>query len=155
VVITLTISARPGEESAPPRAPIITAEPQPVESPTGQVLPTPRPTARPTPAPGGAPGPRLTPAPGSAPGPRLTPAPGLRPTPGVSPGQVRRTRIQVLVPEGGPQEVRIVVIDETGVRTIYQAQHSPGDRIDQVVQSQGYTIIQVYIANRLVQEVRP
>lgn len=143
VAITLTVSARPGEESAPPKAPVITAEPQPVETPAGPVIPTPRPTARPTMAPG------------STPGPRLTPGPGTRPTPAVSPGQIRRTRIQVLVPEGGPQEVRIVVIDETGVRTIYQAQHSPGDRIDQTVQSQGYTIIQVYIANRLVQEVRP
>jgi hypothetical protein len=68
---------------------------------------------------------------------------------------VRRTRIQVVVPEGGPQEVRIVVIDETGVHTVYEARHAPGDRVDQVVRSQGYTIIQVYIANRLVQEVRP
>lgn len=143
VVITLTVSARPGEESAPPQAPVITAEPQPVETPAGRLLPTPRPTARPTQAPGG------------IPGPRLMPGPEPRPAPAVSPGQVRRTRIQVVVPEGGPQEVRIVVIDETGVRTIYQAQHAPGDRIDQVVQSQGYTIIQVYVAHRLVQEVRP
>jgi len=47
------------------------------------------------------------------------------------------------------------VIDETGVHTVYQARHAPGDRVDQVVQSQGYTIIQVYVDNRLVQEVRP
>jgi serine/threonine-protein kinase len=133
--ITLTVSARPGEESAPPSAPVITAEPQPVETPPAP----PRATPRPTP-------PRVTPAPGPA---------SPRPTPATSPGQVRRTRIQVVVPGGGSQEVRIVVIDETGVHTVYEAWHSPGDRIDQVVRSQGYTIIQVYIANRLVQEVRP
>jgi hypothetical protein len=78
------------------------------------------------------------------------------PTPTPTAGsQARRTRIQVVVPEGGAQEVKIVIIDETGVHTIYQATHAPGDRIDQVVRSQGYTIIQVYVANRLVQEVRP
>ncbi|MDR7523074.1 MAG: serine/threonine protein kinase, partial [Armatimonadota bacterium] len=67
----------------------------------------------------------------------------------------RRTRVAVVVPEGIAQEVRIVVIDETGVRTVYRAQHGPGDRVDQVVHSQGYTIIQVYLGNRLVQEIRP
>jgi beta-lactam-binding protein with PASTA domain/predicted Ser/Thr protein kinase len=138
--ITLTVSARPGEESAPPREPVITAEPQPVETPSRPPEPAPRPTApRPTP--------RVTTAPGATAGPR--------PTAAVSPGQVRRTRVQVVVPEGGTQEVKIVVIDETGVRTIYQAAHVPGDRVDQVVRSQGYTIIQVYVGSRLVQEVRP
>ncbi|MDR7418017.1 MAG: protein kinase [Armatimonadota bacterium] len=135
--ITLTVSARPGEESAPPSAPVITAEPQPVDTPRA-----PEPTVRPTAA---RPTPRVTPAPG-------TTAPPPSPVP---PGQPRRTRVQVVVPEGGAQEVKIVVIDETGVRTVYQATHAPGDRVDQVVRSQGYTIIQVYIANRLVQEVRP
>jgi serine/threonine-protein kinase len=133
--ITLTVSARPGEESAPPSVPVITAEPQPVETPPAP----PRATPRPTP-------PQATPAPGPV---------SPRPTAATSPGQVRRTRIQVVVPGGGSQDVRIVVIDETGVHTVYEARHSPGDRVDQVVRSQGYTIIQVYIANRLVQEVRP
>jgi serine/threonine-protein kinase len=129
VVIALTVAARPGEESAPPQVPVITAEPQPVATPP----PTPRPAPRPTP-------------PESA-----------RPTPSPAPavGQVRRTRVQVVVPEGGTQEVKIVVIDETGVKTVYQAPHAPGDRVDQVVGSRGYTIIQVYVANRLVQEIRP
>jgi hypothetical protein len=147
VVITVTVSVRPGDEGAPPKAPVITAEPQPAPSPTGastgQAVPTPRSAARPT----------VTP--GSSAGARAGIEPIARPTPATSPGQVRRTRILVLVPEGGPQEVRIVVIDETGVRTVYHARHVPGDRIDQIVQSQGYTIIQVYLDNRLVQEVRP
>jgi hypothetical protein len=32
---------------------------------------------------------------------------------------------------------------------------SPGSRIDEAVRSRGYTIIQVYIDNRLIQEIRP
>ncbi|MGQ0571274.1 MAG: protein kinase domain-containing protein [Armatimonadota bacterium] len=135
--ITLTISARPGEEGAPPSAPVITVEPQPVEPP--RTDPSPRPPA-------------------SAPRPSAAPVavqPSPRPVREASPGQARRTRVQIVVPEGGAQEVKIVVIDQTGVRTIYQAMHVAGDRIDQLVQSQGYTIVQVYIANRLVQEVRP
>ncbi|MGH2374879.1 MAG: Stk1 family PASTA domain-containing Ser/Thr kinase [bacterium] len=134
VTITLTVSARPGEESAPPQAPVITAEPQAVETP--RAAPTPR-----------APGPRATPGPQASPGPRATPGP---------PSVLRRTRIQVVVPEGpASQEVRIVVIDELGVRTLYRSAHAPGERVDQVVQSKGFTVIQVYIDNRLVQEVRP
>ncbi|MBM3469486.1 MAG: PASTA domain-containing protein [Armatimonadetes bacterium] len=148
VQIILTVSARPGEESAPPRAPVITAEPQIVEP---QRPPTQAPRALPTPVP--TPGQRVPPAPTPAPGPRVLPSP--QPSPAVSPGLVRRTRVQVIVPEGGLQEVRIVVIDETGVRTAYQAPHSPGDRVDQTVRSQGYTIIQVYVDGRLVQEIRP
>ncbi len=136
VQIILTVSARPGEESAPPRAPVITAEPQIVETPR---QPTPAPRAQPVPTP--------------TPGPRVLPSP--QPSPAASPGLARRTRVQVVVPEGGMQEVRIVVIDETGVRTVYQAPHSPGDRVDQTVRSQGYTIIQVYVDGRLVQEIRP
>jgi serine/threonine-protein kinase len=138
ITITLTVSARPGEESAPPNAPVVTAEPQPMETPAPSPLPAPRPV----------PSPRVTPTPGAI----VTP---VRPSPAVTPGHARRTRIQVVVPEGGPQEVKIVVIDETGVHTVYQAQHAPGDRVDQVIRSQGYTIIQVYIASQLVQEVRP
>jgi beta-lactam-binding protein with PASTA domain len=134
--ITLTVSARPGEEGAPPRVPVITAEPQPTEAPSRLPEVTPRPAPQPRPTPGAA----------------ASPVP--KPSPAV-PGQERRTRVQVVVPEGGAQEVKIVVIDETGVRTVYHARHAAGDRVDQVVRSHGYTIIQVYIANKLVQEVRP
>ncbi len=137
VSITLTVSARPGEESAPPRAPVITAEPQVVETPS-------RPEATPR-----APAPRAEPTARSSP-----PAPRAS-LPG-SPSLARRTRIQVVVPEGpSSQEVKIVVIDEAGVRTVYRAPHAPGDRVDQIVRTQGFTVIQVYIDNRLVQEVRP
>jgi serine/threonine-protein kinase len=131
--ISLAVSARPGEELAPPRVPVITAQPE--ETPTPPA-PTPRPTPQPTPALGGS-------------------APTPRPTPEAVAGNIRRTRVQIIVPEGGVREVRIVVIDETGVHTVYREQHAPGARVDQTVRSQGYTIIQVYIGNQLVQEIRP
>jgi len=136
-VITVTVTVRPGEEGAPPRAPVITAEPQPTETPApGE--PSPRPTTRPA-----------TPAPRA----EVTPRPAPSPQGG---GVIRRTRLQVVVPEGPQsQQVKIVIIDESGVRTVYQAVHAPGDHIDQTVRTQGYGIIQVYVDNRLVQEVRP
>jgi serine/threonine-protein kinase len=137
--IMLTVSARPGEESAPPGAPVITAEPQPTETP-GRADPTPRRTVRTTPVPRATGGPAVRPSPPDAPS---------------GPGAGRRTRVQIVVPAGGMQEVKIVVIDETGVHTIYQGTHAPGERVEQNVRSQGYTIIQVYVNNRLVQEVRP
>ncbi|MDR7523808.1 MAG: PASTA domain-containing protein, partial [Armatimonadota bacterium] len=46
-VITLSVSARPGEESAPPAAPVVTAEPVP--APTLQPQPSPRRTPAPRP----------------------------------------------------------------------------------------------------------
>jgi serine/threonine-protein kinase len=88
---------------------------------------------------------------------RPTPAP--RATPRAGEVQTRgqlRTAVQVLVPEGSPgQLVRVVVIDEAGVRRVYEKRHDPGDRVNVIVQSSGYTIIQVYIDNTLVQEIRP
>ena len=64
--------------------------------------------------------------------------------------------MRVVVPQGAAgQRVRIIVIDERGVRTVYERAHNPGERIDLVVQSRGYTIIQVYIDSTLVQEIRP
>ncbi|MBI3974957.1 MAG: Stk1 family PASTA domain-containing Ser/Thr kinase [Armatimonadetes bacterium] len=88
------------------------------------------------------------------------------PTPPVAPGPTPRgeerargdlrTAVHVVVPEGAAgQRVRIIVIDESGVRTVYERSHNPGERIDLVVQSRGYTIIQVYINAVLVQEIRP
>lgn len=66
------------------------------------------------------------------------------------------TRVQLIVPEGDPgQEVRIVVIDEQGVRTVFQRTLAPGARVSETIRTRGYTIIQVYISNQLVQEIRP
>jgi len=88
---------------------------------------------------------------------RATPAP--KPTPRGGEDRARgqlRTVVHVVVPEGeAGQRVRVVVIDEAGVRTVYEKQHDPGDQVDIVVLSRGYTIIQVYLDNTLVQEIRP
>ena len=88
---------------------------------------------------------------------RATPAP--KPTPRGGEDRARgqlRTVVRVVVPEGeAGQRVRVVVIDEAGVRTVYEKQHDPGDQVDVVVLSRGYTIIQVYVDNTLVQEIRP
>jgi len=88
---------------------------------------------------------------------RATPAP--KPTPRSGEDRARgqlRTVVHVVVPEGeAGQRVRVVVIDEAGVRTVYEKQHDPGDQVDVVVLSRGYTIIQVYVDNTLVQEIRP
>ena len=66
------------------------------------------------------------------------------------------TRVELVVPAAdSPQEVRVVVIDERGVRTVFQKSLAPGTRISEMIRSRGYTIIQVYIANRLIQEIRP
>jgi len=62
----------------------------------------------------------------------------------------------LIVPGGEPeQEVRIVVIDEQGMRTVFQRRLRPGARVTEVIRTKGYTIIQVYLQNRLVQEIRP
>lgn len=90
---------------------------------------------------------------------RATPTPGA--TPGGARGQDRargqlRTVVHVVVPEGeGGQRIRVVVIDEAGVRTVYERDHAPGEKVDVVVQSRGYTIIQVYLNSTLIQEIRP
>ena len=88
---------------------------------------------------------------------RATPAPKPTPRGGEDRARVQlRTVVHVVVPEGeAGQRVRVVVIDEAGVRTVYEKQHDPGDQVDIVVLSRGYTIIQVYVDNTLVQEIRP
>jgi serine/threonine-protein kinase len=78
-----------------------------------------------------------------------------QPQPSARPDE-KVTRVQLVVPEGNPdQEVKIVVIDERGVRTVFQKPLSPGSRVTEIVRSRGYTIIQVYVQGRLVQEIRP
>jgi serine/threonine-protein kinase len=66
------------------------------------------------------------------------------------------TRVELVVPAGeSAQEVKIVVIDERGVRTVFQKALAPGTRLSEMIRTRGYTIIQVYLANRLIQEIRP
>lgn len=66
------------------------------------------------------------------------------------------TRVRLVVPEGDREQlVKIVVVDEQGPHTVYEKMHAPGTHVDQVIRSQGYTIIQVFVQNRLIQEIRP
>src|SRR5207249_11027947 len=59
--------------------------------------------------------------------------------------------VQLVVPAGEPnQEVKLVVVDEAGVRTVLRRILQPGTRISESIRSRGYTIIQVYIQGRLV-----
>lgn len=78
-----------------------------------------------------------------------------QPQPTVVPGE-KVIRVQLVVPEGdAAQEVKILVVDEQGIRTAYLKTLPPGSRVDEVIRTRGYTIIQVYLQNRLVQEIRP
>ncbi|MDQ7819831.1 MAG: PASTA domain-containing protein [Armatimonadota bacterium] len=86
--------------------------------------------------------------------PPTTPVVTAQAQPGAADEKV--TLVQVVVPAGDPaQEVRIVVVDETGVRELLRQPFAPGDRVAETVRSRGYTIIQVYLQGRLVQEIRP
>src|SRR5437867_3825210 len=101
--ISVTVTVRPGEESAPPATPLVTAQAQAAPSPDEKL-----------------------------------------------------TSVQLVVPAGEPnQEVKLVVVDEAGVRTVLRRILQPGTRISESIRSRGYTIIQVYIQGRLVQELRP
>lgn len=85
------------------------------------------------------------------------PSPVVTAQPQPAPGpEEKLTRVQLVVPEGqAEQEVKIVVVDERGVRTLFRKILAPGDRVDERVRSRGFTIIQVFIQNRLIQEIRP
>ena len=68
----------------------------------------------------------------------------------------RQTHLHIIVPEGPAQQrVRIVVIDQRGVHTAYEGTHHPGENVDRQIVGQGYTIVQIYIDSRLIQEIRP
>ena len=85
------------------------------------------------------------------PSPVVTAQPQRPPSP-----EEKLTRVQLVVPGGDQeQEVKIVVIDERGVQTAFQKTLAPGDRVDERIRSRGFTIIQVFIQNKLVQEIRP
>jgi len=81
---------------------------------------------------------------------------GTPPSPASAATDRRETHLHIIVPEGpAHQLVRIVVIDQQGVHTVYEGLATPGENVDRQVNGQGYTIVQVYIDNRLIQEIRP
>jgi len=95
------------------------------------------------------------PVPGAGP-PAQPAASGTPPPPTSADTNKRQVRVNVIVPQGPPQQiVKIVVVDQQGAHVLYQKAHAPGDAIDTVVAGSGYTIVQVYVDNRLIQEIRP
>ncbi len=73
-----------------------------------------------------------------------------------SPADRRVARIRLVVPEGpARQTVRIVVIDQQGVHVAFEGNLAPGENLDKQVAGIGYTVVQVYIEGRLIQEIRP
>ncbi len=91
----------------------------------------------------------------AAPPPALPSPPAVQATTEPAGGAVRRVRLEVALPPGEPGEVRIVVIDNRGVRVVYRQVHDPGERVVHTVEVEGYAIVQVYFGGRFVQEVRP
>ena len=64
--------------------------------------------------------------------------------------QWRSLRVQISVPEGPPQEVTILVIDDFGAREVYRETHPGGERVERIVQGRGDgAILQVYIGGRM------
>jgi serine/threonine-protein kinase len=94
-------------------------------------------------------------APGTSP-PAQPAASGTPPPPTSADTSKRQARVNVIVPQGPQQQiVKIVVVDQQGTHVLYQKAHAPGDAIDTVVAGSGYTIVQVYVDNHLIQEIRP
>ena len=66
----------------------------------------------------------------------------------------RSTEITFTVPPGaGLQELRIVVRDQRGERTVYRNFHQPGEKVTETVSGEGPAIVvRVYLSGLLVQE---
>jgi serine/threonine-protein kinase len=50
------------------------------------------------------------------------------------------------------QPLKIVVTDNNGRRVVYEQNHIPGQKVEQIVEGTGRVRIQVYVNNRLMQE---
>ena len=95
----------------------------------------------------------VRPAEGAAP-----PQPIVTGSPAPPPSSTARrvTNLHIIVPEGASRQlVKIVVIDQQGAHTAYEGLHRPGENVDRQVVGVGYTIVQIYIDSRLIQEIRP
>lgn len=61
--------------------------------------------------------------------------------------------VDITVPKGGKaKSVKIVVSDDAGKRTVYEATHNPGDNVVRQVSGAGSVRVQVYINGTLVQD---
>ncbi|MDR7566763.1 MAG: PASTA domain-containing protein [Armatimonadota bacterium] len=131
---------------------LIATAPPPTPEPVPAPLPSPSP---PTPPPAPA-EPTFLPAPESTPAPEgaLSSA-EMAVEPGEGGREARRVRVVVHLPPGDPQEVRIVAIDQRGVREVYRRRHRARDRLVQGLEVYGYAVVQVYLDGRFVREFRP
>lgn len=68
-------------------------------------------------------------------------------------GIPKRARIQFVVPDGPiRQACKIVVVDASGERVVYENVHKPGDRVEKVVEGTGQMTVRAIVNNKLVQE---
>lgn len=90
--------------------------------------------------------------------PRTLPAPEPKPVrteapPALGTETYREGDVEVRIPrEGKSQTVRIVVVDASGRRTLYEKLHQPGDRVIVPVRGKGETSVRVYVGGELVRE---
>ncbi len=82
------------------------------------------------------------------------PAPTAEPIEGQRKPAVRTTRVEYEVPPGASlQEVRIVVEDRKGERTVYRNFHRPGEKISESVTGEGPdAVVRVYVSGVVAEE---
>ncbi len=82
------------------------------------------------------------------------PAPRVQPRDDIGGPGLRRTDIDYVVPPGASlQEVRIVVEDRNGQRTVYREMHRPGERVREAVEGEGPGVtVRVYLSGLVVEE---
>lgn len=69
-------------------------------------------------------------------------------------GSSNTTSINYTVPDGADkQHVKIVVVDDSGSKTIYDANNKPGDVVSKNVSGNGSTTVQVYLNGNVVKEI--
>ena len=61
--------------------------------------------------------------------------------------------VEFIVPAGSDhQEIKIVVVDDTGTRVVYNNTHKPGVRLRQQIEGTGNIRVQFYSNDKLVEE---
>ncbi len=82
------------------------------------------------------------------------PAPTVEPLEEERKSTVHSTRIEYEVPPGASlQEVRIVVEDRKGERTVYRSFHRPGERISETVSGEGPdAVVRLYVSGVVAEE---
>ncbi|MFO7818708.1 MAG: Stk1 family PASTA domain-containing Ser/Thr kinase [Halanaerobacter sp.] len=66
--------------------------------------------------------------------------------------EVRESNVNLEVTSGQKKEVKIVVEDDNGQRTVYQEIHQPGDKVHKEIITVGSAVIRVYYDDKVVSE---